>query len=50
MQKDQKNSARKIYHSPRLTTYGALQQITQAVGIYMMLDGGTANMMKRSVA
>ncbi len=48
------NAAQKIskkpYQRPRLVTYGALREITQAVGIYMRLDGGTANMMKRSQA
>ncbi len=41
MQKDEKNSARKIYRSPRLTTYGAIQQITQAVGLMKMKDGAS---------
>lgn len=44
------NLEKGTYRSPRLTTYDAMREVTQAVGPYMMLDGGTVNMMKRSVA
>lgn len=44
------NLEKKAYQRPRFTTYGAIREVTQAVGPYMMLDGGTVNMMKRSVA
>lgn len=43
------NLEKKAYQRPQFTTYGAIREVTQAVGIHMMLDGGTANMMKRSV-
>lgn len=44
------NFEKKTYQRPRVTTYGAIREITQAVGPNKMLDGGTVNMMKRSVA
>ncbi|MDZ7267798.1 MAG: hypothetical protein ONB48_15745 [candidate division KSB1 bacterium] len=47
---EDKNTSRKNYRRPQLVTYGAIHQITQALGIYMRLDGGIANMMKRSQA
>ncbi len=50
MSSDDKKTSKKPYQRPRLVTYGALREITQAVGIYMRRDGGTANMMKRSQA
>lgn len=50
MSSNDKNTPKKAYQRPRLVTYGAIREITQAVGIYMRRDGGTANMMKRSQA
>ncbi|MCL4703675.1 hypothetical protein KJ068_00865 [bacterium] len=42
------STARKIYQSPCLVTYGAIRHITHAIGNMQNLDGGAVMGMRRS--
>ncbi|MFI5311560.1 MAG: lasso peptide [Gemmatimonadales bacterium] len=43
-----RTAARRPYTTPKLTVYGALAHITQAVGSKSKMDGGSVNGMKNS--
>lgn len=44
------NDVKKNYQNPRLVTYGAIREVTQAVGPKGSDDGGAAGMMMTSLA
>lgn len=39
---------KKVYRGPRLVTYGAIGELTQAIANMQMLDGGAVMGMRRS--
>lgn len=48
MRKIQRQHEKEPYQGLRLVTYGALREITRAVGSKKMLDGGATKATKRS--
>jgi hypothetical protein len=48
-QKEKKEPRKNVYNKPKLTRYGDIRQLTQAVGMNGAMDGGTGTMNKTSV-